>query len=254
MVVLVLSASANCYWSRPADARHEKLHAGMQLIVSPGRGAEWQVEGTLEALILAMPSECVRHLLSPWCPKKLKDAFEELSQYAIQDTFLETLLKQLWQNLGMTDEASGHLRDGILISILSQLLLKTSSRDAFPASISMPMWRLKRVQQYVETHLSEAVRLEDLAAVAGVSKRHFARSFQQEIGETPFRWLMQRRLEHAKSLLEETDIPLCEVALMCGFSGQSHLTRMLKQSVGSTPYRWRQQFREFKDNVATVPT
>jgi AraC family transcriptional regulator len=254
MVILVLSASSNCYGARPADDRREKLRAGMQHIASPGRGVGWQVEGTFEGLILAMPSECMRHLLDPSRPSKLNDAFDELSQYAIQDNFLETLIKQLWQNLDVTDEASAYLRDGILISILSQLLLRTGFRDASATSIAMPMWRLKRVQQYVETHLSEPVRLEDLAAVAGVSKRHFARSFQQEIGESPFRWLMQRRLEHAKSLLEGTDIPLCEVALMCGFSGQSHLTRMLKQSVGSTPYRWRQQFREFKDNIATVLT
>jgi AraC family transcriptional regulator len=110
-------------------------------------------------------------------------------------------------------------------------------------AVALPQWRLKRVKQFVASHLGEEIGLDHLAAAAGLSRRHFARSFHQELGETPHRWLMQTRLEKAKQLLGSTDVSVCEIAEACGFSSQSHLTKALKQSDSMTPHRWRQHFR-----------
>ncbi|MCY1249297.1 HTH-type transcriptional activator RhaR [compost metagenome] len=59
------------------------------------------------------------------------------------------------------------------------------------------------------------------------------------MGSTPFRWLLQQRIEKAKDLLQFSPTSLSEIATACGFSDQSHFTRAFVQAVGATPRQWR---------------
>jgi AraC family transcriptional regulator len=54
---------------------------------------------------------------------------------------------------------------------------------------------------------------------------------------TPYRWLIGRRVERAKTLLGVTS-PLADIALACGFADQSHMTRMFKRATGMAPRTW----------------
>ena len=94
-----------------------------------------------------------------------------------------------------------------------------------------------RVLVYIQAHLGGNLPLVDLAAVAGVSTSHFAKAFRQSVGETPHRFIMRRRVEHAQKLLraEGSEINLSEAAFQAGFSSQSHLTRCFRAVCGQTP-------------------
>jgi transcriptional regulator GlxA family with amidase domain len=99
---------------------------------------------------------------------------------------------------------------------------------------------LKRVQQYLNAHLEEALSLANLAAVAGLSRMHFAKQFRTSTGYRPHEYLLYQRIESAKSmLLSGTDVPLAEVALSMGFQGQSHFSTVFKRLTGQSPARWR---------------
>ena len=69
--------------------------------------------------------------------------------------------------------------------------------------------------------------------------RSFTRWFSAEFGVSPHRYVMQARIERAKSLLANTTRPLSEVALDCGFSSQSHLSTVFRRFTGRTPGRFR---------------
>jgi AraC family transcriptional regulator len=150
---------------------------------------------------------------------------------------------RLWEAVAIGEPLAAHLADGVIVSILSHLLLKTGRVKDGASQIALPQWRLKRVTEYADRNLERAISLEELSAAAGLSRRHFARSFCGEVGVTPHKWLMQRRLDKAQELLVTTAYPLCDIAQMCGFSSQSHLTSLMKQQCGVTPNRWRQQHR-----------
>jgi AraC-like DNA-binding protein len=107
----------------------------------------------------------------------------------------------------------------------------------------IPPGAMRRVQEYVETHLSESMDLAELAAIAGLSVYHFARAFKQTAGVTPHHYLVRRRVERAQEMLASSELPLSEVALATGFSDQSHLARLFRQLVGMTPgqFRWSQR-------------
>jgi transcriptional regulator GlxA family with amidase domain len=68
---------------------------------------------------------------------------------------------------------------------------------------------------------------------------HFAAQFRLATGFTPYAYLRRRRVEFAQKLLLESDLPLVQIALACGFSTQSHFSSAFKQIVGDSPRWWR---------------
>lgn len=91
-----------------------------------------------------------------------------------------------------------------------------------------------RVREFIDAHYAERISLGDLAAVAGLSRFHFLRVFQEEVGIPPYAYLMDRRVRAAVQLLGD-GVPIVEVAASTGFSDQSHLTRRFKRHLGMTP-------------------
>jgi AraC family transcriptional regulator len=95
--------------------------------------------------------------------------------------------------------------------------------------------RLQRAIAFIGLHLSESVRLDDVAAAAGLSTFHFARLFKKSTGLTPHRYLMNARVEKAKVLLRACDKSLTEIATECGFFDQSHMSKVFRRIAGVSP-------------------
>lgn len=85
--------------------------------------------------------------------------------------------------------------------------------------------RLRRARDHVDRHYQAGLDLDTLAAVAGVSKYHFARSFEAVYGETPIRYLTRRRIERAQDLLRSANLTVTEVCMLVGFASLSLISR-----------------------------
>jgi isoquinoline 1-oxidoreductase subunit alpha len=134
----------------------------------------------------------------------------------------------------------GYCQSGQIMSAAD--LLKRASDE--PGSTqrqirALQTWRLKRVVEYVENHLSERIGLSDLAAVAGLSRMHFARQFRTATGLRPHEFFLRRRIQRAEELLRNTRMPIVEIALTVGFQTQAHFNTVFKRFAGCTPGRWR---------------
>ena len=101
----------------------------------------------------------------------------------------------------------------------------------------------RAVRDYIHQHLGESVSLDDLASEIGLSRFHFARRFRATTGTPPHQFLLRKRVERARMLLERTESPLLDIACTCGFADQSHMTREFKKRVGVTPGRYRSRNR-----------
>jgi AraC family transcriptional regulator len=108
-----------------------------------------------------------------------------------------------------------------------------------PTSHGLSPERLQRVRDYVEAHLDEDLSLTMLADIACLSPYHFSRSFKEAVGVGPQRYVIQRRIERAKTLLRRTREPLALIALEAGFGDQSHFTTIFGREMGITPRRFR---------------
>jgi len=95
--------------------------------------------------------------------------------------------------------------------------------------------QLQHARDFVDAHLSENISLSDLAASCSLSVSHFARAFRLSTGMPPHRFLMEQRVARARELLTRTKLPLCVIAVECGFADQSHLTKVFRRVLGVTP-------------------
>jgi AraC family transcriptional regulator len=100
-------------------------------------------------------------------------------------------------------------------------------------------YRLRRVTEFIQENLEQDLSLAEIADAAGLSQFHFARAFRRTTGMTPQQYVTQKRIEHAKQLLTNGDLPLVEVSLRAGFKNQSHFTTLFRKFTRLTPKAWR---------------
>ncbi|MGI5525989.1 GlxA family transcriptional regulator [Streptomyces syringium] len=96
--------------------------------------------------------------------------------------------------------------------------------------------------QWMQENLDRALTNADIAAQAVMSTRTLARRFRAQIGTTPLQWLLNRRLQRARELLETTDLPMDRVAEAVGFGSTETLRHHFSRHVGTTPKAYRASF------------
>jgi AraC family transcriptional regulator len=142
-----------------------------------------------------------------------------------------------------SDGAGGSLAAESLGNLLAVHLIRhilAPRRPARGRDGTLPRGRLRAVVEYIEEHLEAGPSLEQMGAVACLSPYHFARQFKKATGLPPHQYVILRRVERAKQLLQgRGDLSLAEVAACAGFSDQSQFSRHFKRLVGVTPGQFR---------------
>ena len=100
-------------------------------------------------------------------------------------------------------------------------------------------WQGMRAAEMIRENLEGNIRLSDMARECGLSVSHFTRAFRNSFGKSPYRWLLERRIDHAKALLTTGDLPIADIAMRSGFSDQAAFTRAFGRVVGDSPGRWK---------------
>jgi AraC family transcriptional regulator len=138
--------------------------------------------------------------------------------------------------------AGGRLYIDHLTAVLSVHLLRhygARPRQFAAAKGGLPPAKLRRVMEYLHARLDEDLRLEELAAIVGLTPHHFAQAFKSTIGEPPHRYVVARRVARAQKLLANSSASIAEIAVELGFANQSHLTHHFRRILGVTPSRFR---------------
>ncbi len=99
--------------------------------------------------------------------------------------------------------------------------------------------------RFIEEHADEPLDLDRLAAIAGISKFHFLRTFARVVGLTPYRYLLQTRLRRAGAEIAATDRPIAEIAFGAGFGDLSTFNAHFRAAMGVTPGHWRRSAGAF---------
>lgn len=145
------------------------------------------------------------------------------------------------------ETSAGSLLIGTLASSLAARLVQkyatASSAQSCPRRTvqGLDRRRLLRVLDYIEANLEGDLSIERMAAIACLSRFHFARSFRQAVGQSPHRYVSAKRLERAKALLMHGDRPLVDIALALSFSSQANFARAFREATGLAPGQYRRK-------------
>lgn len=108
-----------------------------------------------------------------------------------------------------------------------------------PSTGDLKIVRLAEVVEYIQAHLDEPLRMDDLAKLAELSVTQFDRRMRKVFRLSAKQFVIKCRIEEATRLLVETDRAIGDIALACGFSDQSAFTRQFKATTGQPPGEFR---------------
>ena len=121
------------------------------------------------------------------------------------------------------------------IPIARAKVKEMTGEELLQAEVYLGMVKNKRLVEKVTKHCMKAKNMGHLADLCGYSLSTFRRLFREEFRTTPHEWLKGLRKDKVKNLLTQTDLPLLEVAEVCGFVSQSYLTEFCQMNFGASP-------------------
>jgi AraC-like DNA-binding protein len=170
--------------------------------------------------------------------------FGKLHSKFHDDPVIGGLVGIILDETSSTRTPTGIYLDSALITLLYHLRrladqpLKAPSNQA-----ALTKAKLANAIEFIESHLAQSIRLDDVANSVGLSAFHFARAFKNETGLSPHQFLIDRRILRVKQMLMESNLPLAAIAYAVGFSSQAHMTTVFQKLLGTTPGEYRRQLQ-----------
>ena len=206
---------------------------GAICVMPEGHRSEWQITSPFRFVHLYAPDD---HLRAGFARMTHRDA-RRLSVREATFVTSPTLAAPLLHMAQAAQTGDILLADSALVELLGRLPNETT-----PLNGGLAPRTLRQIDDWIAAHLDQTIRLADLARVADLSEFHFHRMFRSTRGVSPHKWIMSRRVDHAKARLTGTD-SLSTIAQDCGFSCQSHLSRVFRAETGLTPGAYRKLLR-----------
>jgi AraC family transcriptional regulator len=237
-----LSGSVNLLQARGRRTCVKHVRAGDVTITPFGEPKRFQHAGENVVLLLKLAPVFVQEVageeyaLDP-------TRFELRENFGAPDPELVTIGKQLLAGLEL-EGAPGRLHIDSLATHLAVHLLRhhcTTALSERKAASYLSQRKLQRVLDYIDANLRDDMALADLAKLVAMSPGHFAHLFRHTTGLPPHRFVLERRIERAKALLRDTDLPITEIAQQVGCASHSHLSVMFHRDTGLTPSDYRRQ-------------
>lgn len=202
----------------------------------------WENHKELQKTILLDFDIC---MFSCYAPEVLSTNFE--SGHLIPHNFkpcpdLEYLLRIIGQEVTSNGERGQIFAQSAIQLVAIQVAKAAWTHPASPKNDRhRPDARVCRAIEFIEAHCSHDISLLEIGTAAGLSITQLTQVFQHTTGETPYSYVISRRLRQAVHLLRYTDLPIAHIALDVGFADQAHLTRTFQRKLGKTPKLIRDQ-------------
>jgi AraC family transcriptional regulator len=164
------------------------------------------------------------------------DRIELINYFSRSDPQLNQLAMML-----LAEIQSGGIMGELYVESLTQVLVihllrhYSNLQPTITNRRSLTYTRLQQSIDYIHAHLDSDLSMVQIANSVNTSPNYFASLFKQATGVSLHQYVIQQRVEKAKLLLENTDLPIADIASQVGFASQSHLTRHCKSLTGMTP-------------------
>ena len=126
-----------------------------------------------------------------------------------------------------------------VFALQAKMILEFTRSCRNAKSITVQSKLVNDTIRYIQHHLSEPIRVNDIADSLKVSRGHLSSVFHEEMGMTLSDYIRKTKVEEAQTLLKKTSLSLASISEKLGFSSQGHLTHVFKQVTGTTPNKYR---------------
>ena len=159
----------------------------------------------------------------------------------VRDAFLEMMhlcIRPLTEPLPDYDLASQLYIKSCLLRIFALL---SGSRLFLPTekNYDKRVEEIKKVMTYIMENYKEKIYIHDLAALVNMNEQYFCRFFKKAIGRSPMEYANEYRIKQSMHLLRETDLPVTEVCLECGFHNLGNFLKEFRKYTETTPLKYR---------------
>lgn len=208
---------------------------GYSDIIPAGTPSRWEMKDTDTVLLVSVAQALLKDVAeeSGLDPRKI----QIVNRFQTRDTKIEHIGWALKEEME-TGYPNGRLYIESLAQALAVHLLNrhsSQSREVASQNGGISGRRLKQVLSYIEDNLAQDLSLQSIAEVSGLSASYFKTAFRTSVGHPVHQYVIQRRVERARSLLAAGDLPISQVALETGFAHQSHLAYHMRRVLGVTP-------------------
>jgi len=157
---------------------------------------------------------------------------------------IETMMEEYYSHhSGRTD---------MLYALFTQLAVFLSRKYSFDdTNTPHSLINIASSVSYIETHFTQSISIDELAALSNLSPRHFTRRFKETYGVTPKSYLINLRLDFACHLLQHNRSSITEAALLSGFSDINYFSRIFKKHRHMTPRDYKRYHDRLPDSFAS---
>jgi AraC family transcriptional regulator len=218
-------------WHKPSGPEHRSIGVGDLDIVPPGYRLVEHYDRPAAVLTLQLGIELIER-----AAEKAGLQYADMSKEPlmwVRDPKLQHLCWAIKEEIESRESANGAFGESLGPALAILLLCEYGSVS--PGGRHVRQTVLRPVIDYIDKHLDSDLSLKRLANAGCISIDTLKRLFREAIGVSTHRYVVERRVAYATSLLEHSQLPIKDIALRAGFYDQSHMTRWMRRVAGITP-------------------
>jgi AraC family transcriptional regulator len=230
----------NAYWEEGRQVSAYSLRAGDVTLHDLRREPLALIDKPIHSLLCYIPSAALNALADQANVPRISE-LRYRPGVGVRDETIKHIGLSLLPALRSSDQVSRLFTDYVSLALATHCAqtyggMQTVSR---PLKGGLAPWQEKRSKEMLAGDLRGALPLHEIAGACGLSVSHFSRAFRKSTGLAPHAWLLQARVESAKTMLRDAGTSLSTIAQACGFADQSHFARVFTHRVGLSPGAWR---------------
>ena len=214
--------------------------AGHLSLLPPDAGTRWVFDKPGDIVLVLLNRQLLNQAIEERTNRDAKSV-DIVPQFVIRDLVLERIAHQLLKEISEPSPGSGLFTETAAQELAAHLIGTHSNLDHLQQGTrphTIAPTKLKRAEEFILSNLAIDVSLQDIANAAGMSLFHFAKAFKQATGQSPYHYVKEQRLRHARSLLHDASMSIGQVAKAVGFS-HSYFTAVFARHMGMTPSKFR---------------
>ncbi len=238
-IMTYYGAAQEISWSRGPTRLASLTRPGSITLIPEGHDGRWDIARSLEVSHVYLSEHRLQN-----CAELLGrgQRIELLDRVGFDDPAAARIMEILSQPSVTADTASRLFVEQAVDLLCIQLVRAHSSIGALPQSRpprGLADWQVKRVIGYMREFIDRDIGLEEMAALAGLSRFHFATAFRLATGMSPHHYLTQLRMVHARKLLAEPGLSMIQIALAVGYQTPSAFAASFRKATHVTPSAFR---------------